>query len=163
MTIFSGFSHRKIICFPSQTVILEKSPANKSEKKSLGITFNHCWEMRYGLKSQRKWLSAAFVREDQNLMIYVVSRLMSVSFYGDMIWSAKLIIRVQAIYFSLISALWSHTVISAKTSEALRGENYMYFWISKITFCTNPQNLFQPLNFQKGEFFKCLWYLFLMW
>lgn len=32
MTIFSGFSHRKIICFPSQTVILEKSPANKSGK-----------------------------------------------------------------------------------------------------------------------------------
>lgn len=81
---------------------------------------------------------------------------MSVSFYGDMIWSAKLIIRVQAIYFSLISALWSHTVISAKTSEALRGKNYMYFWISKTTFCMNPQKLIQPLDFQKGEFFKCL-------
>lgn len=84
---------------------------------------------------------------------------MSVSFYGDMIWSAKLIIRVQAIYFSLISALWSLSAISANTFEAPlhRWEkNHMYFWISKITFCMNPQKLFQPLDFQKGEFFKCL-------
>lgn len=148
MTIFSGFSHRKIICFPSQTVILEKSPANKSEKKSLGITSNHYCEMRYGLKSQRKWLSAAFVREDQNLMIHVVSRLMSVSFYGNMIWSAKLIIRVQAIYFSLISALWSHTVISAKTSEALRGENYSV----KLLFAWTLKNCFSHLIFKRVNF-----------
>lgn len=157
MTIFSGFSHRKIICFPSQTVILEKSPANKAEKKIIRYYLQSLLLDEIWTEISKEVIVCSFCQRRSKL-----NDICSVQTHECIIlWRHNLVCQTHNqgpgyIFFSLISALWSHTVISAKTSEALRGENYMYFWISKITFCMNPQKLFQPLDFQKGEFSKCL-------